>query len=204
MDLKYERKLIKQGYKVIVGVDEAGRGAWAGPIVAGATMIFNTKSKIPKFVYNIKDSKQLSSKKREELFELIKINFIWSVGVVNAKEIDNIGMTKANKLAMRRAVKNLSYKPDYLLIDYIKDIGLDITTEGIKGGDTKILSIAAASIVAKVYRDCLMKKIHQTVSDWGFDKHKGYGTSLHRQHLIDNGVSKHHRLSFAPIQKHVT
>jgi ribonuclease HII len=213
MNVNLEKKLARQGYGIVVGIDEVGRGAWAGPIVAAATIIskstiqdFRQRRISPrltkfKFLKDIKDSKQLSPKKREELFELIKINFPWSIGLVEVNELDEMGVGEATKLAMRRAVENLDINPDYLLVDYIKDIGLTTPTDGIKDGDNKVLSIAAASIVAKVHRDRLMIDCHRKYSKWRFDAHKGYGTRLHQQRLQQFGICKIHRTSFCPINR---
>lgn len=220
MNLRLEKRLIRQGYGIVAGIDEVGRGAWAGPVVAAATIIsrsivqdFRQRSgdsrflleRISprmakfKFLKDVKDSKRLSPKKREELSKLIKINFPWSIGLVGVNELDRIGIGEATRRAMRRAVKKLDVVPDYLLVDYIKDIGLDIPGDGIKGGDNKVLSIAAASIVAKVYRDRLMIGYHKKYSTWRFDQHKGYGTALHQQKLQQFGACKIHRISFRPV-----
>jgi len=171
----------------------------AGCVVLQKKMSLRTKS--GRLLRGIKDSKQLSLQQRERLFGLITDNFVWSVGVVTAREIDTLGVGEANKLALRRAVAKLAIKPDYLLIDYISDIGLAIKTKGITGGDSKVLLIAAASIVAKVYRDRLMVKEHKKLNRWGFDRHKGYGTQRHRDNLKKYGVSGIHRRSFRPVKE---
>lgn len=206
MNFTKEKRLFDQGFSFIIGLDEAGRGALAGPIVAGA-VLFSKKLLLPKgrkslgFYSHIKDSKLLTAKQRSELFSLITDNFIWSIGKASAREIDRFGIVQANKLAMQRAVDNLSVVPDYLLIDYISDIGFKIPTQGIIKGDNKVFSIAAASIVAKVSRDRLMENYHKKYNIWNFDKHKGYGTSLHMRCLQKYGISPLHRRSFAPVQQ---
>ncbi len=206
MNFAKEKKLFNRGFSLIVGLDEAGRGALAGPIVAGA-VVFSKQLLLPKakkilaFSSRIKDSKILTSRQRSELFSLIADNFIWSIGKVSAREIDRFGIVKANKLAMQRAVYNLSVVPDYLLVDYIADIGFKIPTQGIVKGDSNIFSIAAASIVAKVARDRLMDDYHKKYNFWNFDKHKGYGTGLHIRCLQKYGVSPLHRQSFSPVRR---
>ncbi len=218
MNLKYEKQLNKKGYNLVVGLDEAGRGSWAGPIVAGCVHIplDFVFSKIDKLlIKQIKDSKKLKLDKREELYDFITKNFIYAVGVVSSSAIDRIGIGKANKLALKKAVKNSfnpssslklrqirKYKidPDYVLVDYFNDIGIDdIPVEGIKFGDNKVLSIAAASIVAKVYRDRLMIKMSKKYPQYSFEKHKGYGTKLHKKFLVKYGPCVIHRKSYKPI-----
>lgn len=203
MDLRYENRLINKGL-IVAGLDEVGRGAWAGPLVAGCVVInkkISLRSKLGRLLKDIKDSKQLTPLQRERLVGLITSNFLWSVGVVKPKEIDSLGLGQANKLALKRAVTKLAVKPGYLLIDYISEIGLPIKTKGIKGGDDKVFLIAAASIVAKVYRDKLMIKEHKKLNKWGFDLHKGYGTRLHQDNLKKYGVSGIHRKSFFPVKE---
>ena len=199
MDLKLEKRLLNNGFTTIVGIDEAGRGAWAGPLVAG-TIIFPKPSKISTRLKRVvKDSKVLKPGIREEVFNELTSNFNWSVGVVEPGEIDKIGIGPANKLAMQKAVNNLKIDPDYLLVDYFNNIGIDVETHGIKKGDSNIWTIAAASIVAKVYRDNLMNEYHYRYRKWRFDLHKGYGTDLHLTRLKKHGITKLHRLSFKPI-----
>ncbi len=203
--MKYEKSLYKKGFKLIVGLDEVGRGAWAGPIVAGCVCIPRDLklSKADKTLLNqIKDSKKITPKKREELYNFITNNFIWSTGEVSAKEIDKINIGEANKLAFRKAIKKINLEPDYILVDYFSDIGLDdynIVVKGIKFGDNKVLSIAAASIVAKVYRDKKMVRLAKKFPTYSFEKHKGYGTKLHRDSLAKSGVCKIHRTSYKPV-----
>lgn len=206
MDFKEEKFLLNSGFRFIVGLDEAGRGALAGPLVAGAVLfdkrlLTKNGKKLFNFYSKIKDSKQLTPKQRQEVFDFITNNFIWSIGQAKPREVDKLGIVSANKLAMRRAVENLEIKPDYLLIDYIKDIGLELPTKGIVKGDNKVFSIAAASIVAKVSRDCLMEKYHKRYNKWHFDVHKGYGTSLHMSLIKEYGASSLHRKSFSPVSK---
>jgi len=190
-----ENRLIKNGFVYVAGVDEAGRGAWAGPIVAGA-VILNPKLKIK----GVKDSKLLSPKARNELAKrIIDLSLAWSFGVVNQKIIDKIGLGAANVLAMQIALKNLAIKPDYILADGICFKGGKIPFSNVIGGDRKISSIAAASIIAKVKRDEIMKKFSSKYYQYGFAQHKGYGTKLHRQMIEKYNICTLHRKSFKPI-----
>jgi len=178
-----------------VGIDEAGRGPLAGPVVACAISI-------PKLLnLNIKDSKQLSHIQREEIYELLKkdSNVKWGIGKVSEKMIDKINILQATKLAMKKAVSNLKKKQpeiDYILIDGNFGIDSDINQTSVIKGDQKVFSIAAASIIAKVYRDRLMMKYHQKYPEYGFDKHKGYGTKFHREVIKKSGFCKIHRKTF--------
>lgn len=186
-----ERKLIKKGYKMVVGLDEAGRGPLAGPVVASAVYI-PLGIKI-----DVKDSKQLSSKKREEIYNILvnHSNVRWGIGKVSEKVIDKINILEATKLAMKKAVKNLG-GADFLLIDGNFSIDSDIPQKSVIKGDQKVLSCAAASIIAKVYRDRIMIKYHKKYPQYAFNKHKGYGTSLHRELIKKHGFCNIHRKTF--------
>ncbi len=194
--------------KIIIGIDEAGRGAWAGPIVAAAVCF-----KKPFSHKYLKDSKLLSAKQRQELFDLLSQHCDIGIGVVSHKYIDKYGLQKANVLVVERAFKELtsayklpatSYK---LVIDYIgafqKITKLKQNYSLHKHGESKFKEIAAASIIAKVYRDKLMKQYAKKYPDYGFDQHKGYGTLVHQQFLRANGICAIHRLSFAPIRREI-
>lgn len=199
-----ENLLWNAGYGNVCGIDEVGRGCWAGPLVAGA-VIFRTITDIRvKEIRQINDSKKITPKKREQLAEFI-IHFAkhWGIGSVSSKELDKIGLSKANALAMERAVQNLGNKPDFCLIDgnamkESPDIGL---FKNIIKGDSKSISIAAASILAKVFRDKLMNSVDADYPGYGFSAHKGYGTGSHRNGIIKNGILPIHRKSFAPIKE---
>ncbi|MBU4360752.1 ribonuclease HII [Candidatus Parcubacteria bacterium] len=192
---KYENRLRKQGYNFIAGLDEAGRGSWAGPLVSGA-VIFQPNVKIK----NIKDSKLLSESKRQKMFLYITKNCLtWSVGVVAPQEIDNLGILPANRLAFERAVKRLALKPDYLLIDGLRNLDSAIHNEFVIKGDQKILSIAAASIVAKVVRDSILNNLNKSYPEYNFHQHKGYGTKKHLDAIHKYGPCEIHRFSFKPI-----
>jgi len=192
---RYENKLYKQGYEFIAGLDEAGRGSLAGPLVAGA-VILPRKIRIK----DINDSKKLSPNKRQKLFIAITKNCpAWSVGIVLPQEIDNLGIIPANRLAFERAVKKLHITPHCLLVDGIRNFDSSIKSEFIIKGDQKILSIAAASIIAKVVRDQILRTLHQTFPEYAFAEHKGYGTRKHVDALSKYGPSEIHRFSFQPV-----
>jgi len=182
--------------KLIAGVDEAGRGPLAGPIVAAAVILpekFNLDG--------LNDSKLLSSKKREQLFSQIKkIALAIGVAKVSHKQIDKLNIHKANFLVMKLAVQALEIKPDFLLIDGPRHkVDLDIAQKSIKQGDRKYACIAAASIIAKVTRDRIMKRYHKKYPQYGFSQHKGYGTKLHYKNLSQHGPCAIHRRSFSLI-----
>ncbi|MBU1164804.1 ribonuclease HII [Patescibacteria group bacterium] len=193
----YENKLKRKGFLNIVGIDEAGRGAWAGPIVAGAIILpKRLTSKI-----KINDSKKLTAKQRQTSYDwLIKNSLSWSVASVSQETIDKIGIQKSNILAFKTAVKNLKIIPDYILVDAINFKYKKYQVEPIIKGDQKIVSIAAASIIAKVYRDNLLKMFHNKHPQYGFDRHKGYGTKKHYDMICKNGICKLHRKSYHPIK----
>lgn len=196
-----EKKLFKNGYQYIAGIDEVGRGAWAGPLVAVA-VITDIKFPLSKFKkLRIRDSKLLSERVRENIFHEISKKFIWSAGLVTQKEIDDQGLTWANHQAVIRAIDSLPLMPDYLLLDKIFGFEHQLPHELIVKGDQKIISISLASILAKVTRDRLMKKYHQQYPNYKFTKHKGYGTKLHLKSLKKHGICPLHRQSFQPIQQ---
>ncbi|MFC1622678.1 ribonuclease HII [Patescibacteria group bacterium] len=193
--LKYENQLFKQGYEVIAGLDEAGRGALAGPLVAGA-VILNPNYKIK----HLRDSKLLTPNKRQNLFLKISKNCLgWSVGIVSHAEIDKLGIIPANRLAFERAVKKLNITPHYLLVDGIRNFDSNIKSDFIIKGDTKISSISAASIIAKVVRDQILNSLHKIYPIYNFAQHKGYGTRKHVDAIQKYGPSEIHRFSFQPI-----
>jgi ribonuclease HII len=186
----------------IAGIDEAGRGALAGPVVAAA-VILPLNNTIETLLYGVNDSKQLSAKKREALFELICQHALaYGIGQQPAAVIDAIGILPANKLAMQTAVTQLTPTPQFLLIDgRIRLPQLNILQQSIIRGDSQSLSIAAASILAKVTRDRLMCELDGQFPHYGFAQHKGYGTELHRAAIAQHGPCPQHRHSFAPIRQ---
>lgn len=190
--LEYENKAYEQGYKTICGVDEAGRGPLAGPVYACAVVL-------PKghIVEGVNDSKKLSEKKREILYDkIIDECLCWSIGIATEKEIDEINILQATFLAMKRAVDGLEVKPDLALIDGNKKPGLDIDEWDIVKGDAKSANISAASVIAKVSRDRFMLELAEKYPQYQFEKHKGYGTKLHYEMIEKYGVSPVHRKTF--------
>jgi ribonuclease HII len=203
-NLKEEKRLWKKGFKVVVGLDEAGRGPLAGPVVAAAVSIIpNSKFKISK----IRDSKKLTPQKREELYRWItQCPFVeWGIGKVSEKVIDRINIFEATKLAMKKAIFNLERKlkrkADFLILEGNFKIDLPIPQKSIIKGDEKVLSCAMASIIAKVTRDKIMEKYAKKFPEYGFEKHKGYGTKFHLKMLKRYGPCPIHRRSFLPVAK---
>ncbi len=188
----YENKLYDQGFQLIAGTDEVGRGPLAGPVVAVAVILPRNFS-----ILGVDDSKKLSEKKREALFEIIKENCItFGVGIVDHDVIDEINILQAAKLAMKIAYEQLEPKPDHLLIDAMTLPQVDCPQTGIIQGDSKSVTIAAASILAKVIRDRMMKDYHAEYGCYAFDSNKGYGTKSHYDGIRENGLCPIHRKSF--------
>ena len=188
----YERIALEAGYKLICGVDEAGRGPLAGPVFAAAVILPYNLS-----IEGINDSKKLSEKKRELLYNKIKKQAIaYNVSLATEEEIDKINILNATLLAMKRAVEGLKVEPDFAIVDGNKTPDLCINSKTIVKGDSLSASIAAASILAKVERDRLMKKLSEKYPQYGFEKHKGYGTKLHIESIKTYGPSQIHRKSF--------
>lgn len=226
-----EMRLKKKGYGAIAGVDEAGRGPLAGPVVAAAVIIsgsayqdigdkelrHSTTSQFndwdllrtPELGFkilmeDINDSKKLSPKRREKLYEIIISNPLikWGAGIVSEKTIDEINILEASLLAMKLAIEKLKIRPDFILLDgnhLLQDY--PVSQAAVVKGDQKVFSIAAASIIAKVIRDRMMMEYHVQFPNYGFDKHKGYGTAFHMEMLAKYGPSDIHRLSFAPVKE---
>ena len=187
-----ERNLLNDGHTVVCGVDEAGRGPLAGPVFAAA-VILPFGIDIP----SLDDSKKLSEKIREKLFdEIIRTAFAYGVASADHREIDKLNILNATFLAMNRAVKMLSEKPDITIVDGNCGHGLDFRNTCIIGGDGKSASIAAASILAKVSRDRVMRNMAKKYPQYGFEKHKGYGTKMHYERLREHGPSEIHRMTF--------
>jgi ribonuclease HII len=194
--LAFEKELYKQNIALIAGVDEVGRGPLAGPVVAAAVIL-------PKNVEltGVNDSKKLSAKKRVLYYnKILETAIAVGVGKASVREIDEINILQATKLAMKRAIDHLSIIPEYLLIDYLT-LDLEIPQTGIVKGDARSLSIAAASIVAKEVRDKLMKELGEKYPTYGFKTNAGYGTSAHREALKAHGyIEGVHRKSFEPVK----
>jgi len=202
-NLDEEDKLKSQGYELIAGIDEVGRGALAGPVVASA-VILPHPANLPWFGL-VRDSKKLNSRKRESLFDLINKEAVAvGIGIVPPQTIDTINILKATRLAMMQAVKKLSKQPNFLLIDRLSLSQCPIPQMGITRGDESCLSIACASIIAKVTRDRMMEGFDQIYPGYGFAQHKGYGTRKHISCLQKLGPSPIHRLYFAPVRNIIT
>jgi len=197
--LQFEKELYEQNIELIAGVDEVGRGPLAGPVVATAVILPKNAE-----LAGVDDSKKLSPKKRELYYkQIMEVAISVGIGEANVAEVDEINILQATKLAMKRAVAELDVTPEYLLIDYLT-LDIDVGQAGIVKGDSKCLSIAAASIVAKVVRDRMMKELGKKYPSYGFEKNVGYGTKAHREALKKYGyIDGVHRKSFEPIKSMV-
>jgi len=195
---RFEREAAAGGFRMVAGVDEAGRGPLAGPVVAAA-VILNAPPGEP-LIEGLNDSKQLSAARREALYPLIMEKALSvGVGIVDATEIDRINILQATIVAMKQAIAGLSASPDFVLLDALTLPDFLIPQKGIIKGDASSASIAAASIVAKVTRDRMMDELHQRFPQYGFNVHKGYGTRLHLDRLREHGPSDIHRKSFRGV-----
>ena len=189
--LAYEKELIERGFKVIAGADEVGRGPLAGPVVTAAVIM-----PLDDLIEGVDDSKKLSEKKREYLAELIKSKALaYSIARIESEEIDEINILEAVKKCMYNAVKSLAIMPDITLVDGV-DLHLPVTAEYVVKGDAASYSIGCASIIAKVFRDNLMKEYAKEYPEYGFEKHKGYGTKYHIEKIKENGACRLHRRTF--------
>lgn len=195
--LKYEKELYDQGIELIAGTDEVGRGPLVGPVVAAAVIL-------PKG-YNLEgldDSKKLTEKKRDKFFDIIMEEAVSvGIGIVDAKTIDEINILEASRLAMKLAIENLNIKPEHVLSDAMKLTNIDIPYTDIIHGDALSLSIAAASVIAKVTRDRMMVELDKEYPEYGFAKHKGYPTKLHLDNIKRLGILDNYRLSYKPVMK---
>ncbi len=195
----YEIKAGKKGYRLIAGVDEAGRGPLAGPVVAAAVVL-----PADAILQGLDDSKKLSPTRREELFPKIQTQaVVYGVAVVNPEVIDKINILQAALLAMQQAVEQLQPVPDLLLIDGNQKTASSIEQWAIVKGDSKSLSIAAASVLAKVTRDHIMQDYHQLYPQYEFARHKGYGTKLHRDLIAEHGPCPIHRSTFKGVTEYL-
>lgn len=192
--LEYEKELYDKNIKLIAGIDEVGRGPLCGPVVACACILPENYH-----LEGLNDSKKLSEKKRDKLYEILINDAIsYGLGIISPKRIDEINILEATKEAMKEAIKNLKVKPEHLLIDAVK-LETNIPSTSIIKGDAKSASIAAASIIAKVTRDRMMIELGKKYPEYGFEKHKGYGTSSHIDAVKKYGVLDFYRFTFAPI-----
>jgi len=195
--LRYEKELWTLGYKYIGGIDEAGRGAWAGP-VAAAVVVFPTDAGILRSLARVRDSKCMTPLQRERAAPIIKSESLaWGIGFSSSQEIDEIGILPATRQAIMRALEMLPFPPEYLLLDYIHWPGLASPHLALPKGESLSLSIAAASVLAKTARDSFMRELEIQHPGYGFDRHKGYGTAGHRAALRRFGMSPFHRKSFS-------
>ena len=189
--LEYERELINKGYKLVAGVDEVGRGPLAGPVVCASVIM-----PMDDLIEGIDDSKKIPEKKREKLAELIKEKAIaYHIQEISQEEIDEINILEAVKKCMTMAVEGLKVKPDITIVDGV-DTGLKINATYLVKGDSKSYTVGCASILAKVYRDNLMKEYAKEYVEYGFEKHKGYGTKAHIEKIKEIGPCKLHRRTF--------
>lgn len=204
--LSHELRLIAQGYRIIAGIDEVGRGAWAGPVVAGAVCLPLERTDLPVVLEGVRDSKQLTPRARFGLIERIKDTALaWGIGLSDHSEIDHLGIVPATCLAMQRALDDAYHRaphiqPDFLLLDLIRWHNLKQQHLALVKGDQLSLSIAAASVLAKVYRDNLMVELDTIYPEYGFALHKGYGTQRHQAALKANRPSPIHRMTYAPLR----
>jgi len=199
--LREERALIRRGYRQIAGLDEAGRGSWAGPVVAAAVILPLEWDDLEAKLLGVRDSKMLTPRRRAEVYEkVIEVALGVGVGVVPPQFIDERGIVVATRLAMMQALDALPSRPDYLLVDYLSLPLHPLPHKSIVRGDNLSLSIASASIVAKVERDRMMVALEEQYPGYGFTRHKGYGTREHREALTRLGLTPLHRLSFAPMK----
>lgn len=209
--LAFERTFWSRGLPFVAGLDEVGRGAWAGPVVAGAVILPKVRSvnkwwgnPLLRDLARVRDSKLLSPAQREALFEPIRgIALAHATGLATRAEIDQIGIVQATRLAMQRALDALALTPDALLIDALKLPQVKLLQRALIHGDQRSLSIACASIVAKVTRDRMMIELDTQLPGYAFAQHKGYGTARHRAALQELGVSPAHRASFAPVREQI-
>ncbi len=193
--LEYENNLYNEGITLIAGVDEVGRGPLIGPVVACACIL-----PVNFYHKDIKDSKKLSEKKREEMYKIIKENAISiGLGIVSEKVIDEVNIYEATKIAMKEAIKNLNITPEHVLIDAMK-LELNIPSTSIIKGDAKSESIAAASIIAKVTRDHMLDEMDKEYPMYDLKNNKGYGTKKHLEALQTYGPCKYHRVSYSPVR----
>lgn len=192
MDYTFEHQAHEQGFEIVCGVDEAGRGPLAGPVCAAAVILPDGL-----IIEGLDDSKKLTEKKRDALYDIICEEAIaYGIAFASVEEIEEMNILQATFLAMKRAVESLDVKPDLALVDGNQKPSLDIQARTLVKGDAKSPSIAAASILAKVTRDRLMTEIAEQYPEYEFPKHKGYGTKLHYEKIMEHGISPVHRRSF--------
>nr|HID12988.1 ribonuclease HII [Anaerolineae bacterium] len=201
-DLSEEYALQATGYTRVAGLDEAGRGAWAGPVCAAAVVLPLDQTDLPNLLSGMRDSKQLSPAKREALLpRILEVAEAVELGWATPAEVDEVGVVAATRRAMARAVTRLDGRVDALLVDYLRLPDLNLPQRALPKADARCLSVAAASVVAKVTRDRLMVALDAGFPGYGFARHKGYGTRQHREALARLGPSPIHRMSWRPVRE---
>jgi ribonuclease HII len=199
--LQREIALFEQGYHFVAGLDEAGRGAWAGPVVAAAVILPLAQPELSEQLAGLNDSKKLSPSTREHFFDLIKKTAIAvAVGMASPQLVDEVNVLEATRRAMQQAVAQLAVPAQYLLLDHVKLSALSLPQQAFPKADTLSMTVAAASIIAKVTRDRLMVQLNEVHPGYRFDRHKGYGTAIHRAALTALGPCLSHRISYKPLQ----
>jgi ribonuclease HII len=197
--LEYEQQLWGEGFHIVAGLDEAGRGAWAGPVFAAA-VVLPRDERILRLLDGVRDSKRMTANQRNQYLDCIKsVSVGWTIGMATNNEIDELGIVPATCLAMQRAIDGLAFHPTYLLVDYIQIENCACPQLSLTKGDCRSLSIAAASVIAKTARDAFMVKEGERFPAYNFTQHKGYGTSQHRVAIEKNGPCAIHRMSFRPL-----
>jgi ribonuclease HII len=200
--LNTERRLIRNGFLRVAGLDEAGRGAWAGSLAAGAVILPLGVPSLRSQLEGVRDSKLMTPLQRKTAAVRIQsIATAWAVGSASAEEVDLLGPLEATRLAMLRAIQELPDEPDHLLIDYLLLPGSSLPQTAVTHGDLLCLSIAAASVLAKTWRDEQMVALERIYPGYGFARHKGYGTRQHAEALLRLGACPEHRQSYDPIQR---
>lgn len=204
-DLTREYRLAERGHQRIAGLDEAGRGALAGPVVAAAVVLPLQKFDLASALAGVRDSKQMRPNEREHWADQIwMLSLGAGIGISSAQEVDSLGLLPATRLAMRRAIACLASPPEYLLIDHLPLPAIELPQDPITRGDQQVLSIAAASVLAKVARDRWMRGLGQRYPAYGFANHKGYGTEMHREAIQRYGPCPEHRRTYQPVQQALT
>jgi ribonuclease HII len=199
--LMYEHQYWESGCHKIIGLDEAGRGTWAGPVTAGAVCLPLDRKDLSKVLAGVRDSKQMTPRQRSTLVERIKeVALAWGVGSASSAEIDEFGIVPATKLAMGRALEMTKLQPDCLFLDSLAWPEINLPQISLVKGDTRSLTIAAASVIAKVWRDNTMRELESQYPQYGFAVHKGYGTAKHQAALKQYGPCAIHRMTFAPLR----
>jgi ribonuclease HII len=200
-DLQFETPLWEAGYRCVAGVDEAGRGSWAGPVSAGAVILPDDVADVMERLAGVRDSKQMTPSARTYWADQIRaVARAWGVGFASSSEIDDLGILPATRLAVRRALEALAVPANYLLVDFLELPEVNLAQLALVKGDARSLSIAAASVLAKTARDELLIQLDRDFPGYGFARHKGYGTAAHREALARLGPSRIHRRSYAPVR----